>query len=336
MPAGLSGGGYLALTLETVKGTYLPPNTAGTIFVPILSSDLKYVENRYFSPQIRQSTEFSDVKQGKYHVEGTVEWEVDPNFLPYFMHCSRHTIAKSGAGPYTYIYTPSTAGASSTAASGNVARTMSLTEVKNGIGFGWGGCVMGGYSFMINDEGILIMRANIIGENQNTPGSLGTPAWAAPALFGADASSIYTDAAGTAPAFGSAAETGFDGYTFEANFNAQAENRIVSSRAASYISYHQTEITLDTNLDFIDRTEYDNFVATTQKAIRLESLIGGANFAAATSAVRVDINRFAYETYDIPLSGLADTVKAAVTGQGLGIASGTSFKITVKAPPSIA
>src|SRR5688572_19590286 len=123
MPAGLGGGGWLAISLEAVMGTYQPPTTAGTVWVPILEESLRYTEDKYYSPQIRQQTIVSSVEQSFYHVEGDVRLEIDPNFDPYFMHCSRHSITKTGASaPFTYKYVPSQAGSASSAASGNVPR----------------------------------------------------------------------------------------------------------------------------------------------------------------------------------------------------------------------
>jgi Phage tail tube protein len=331
MPAGLGGSGSLGFAFETTKGTYVAPTT----FIPILSEDFKYVEDRYFSPQIRQEVIVSDVLQGPYHIEGDIEMEADCNFLPYLLYCTRHNIAKTGSGPYEYEFTPSNAGSTSTAASGLVQRTASITIVRNEQAFGYAGCTLGSFGFMIDDDHVLKFRATLLGEEEAGSVSNPTESWVAPELFGADASSIYTDAAGATPAFGGAAVEDFNGFEFEANHNPEAQNRIVSDRSAQYISFGETEVSLNTELDFIDKTEYDNFVATTQKAIRLESLFGGASYAAASAAVRVDINRGVYETYDLGLEGLGDLIMAGVTMRGIGIATGTAYKITVKGAPDI-
>ncbi len=323
MPAGLSGAGHLGFAFESTKGTYVAP----TVYVPILNESFRYTEDRYFSPQIRQSTEVSDVKQGYYHIEGDIEMEVDVNFLPYFLFITRHTPALA-AGVYTF--TPSTAGATSTAASGMVERTASLTITRNGVTRGYTGCTCGSLRFFV-DGGVLKLTINMFGEgdsSQSTP----TPTWSAPNLFGADAHYIRTDTSGTSPGFAGSPVVDFNGFEWQANFNPTAENRIVAARSASYIMRHETEITLTTELDFVDVTEYNNFVATTQKAIRFESLNGGATFAACTTGVQIDTNRGVYQTYDLGLSGLADIVMAGVTMRGIGIAGGTSYRIKVKSP----
>jgi hypothetical protein len=329
MPAGLGGGGWLAIKHETTMGTYLPPTTAGTVWVPILDESFVYNEDRYYSPQIRQQTIVSDVEQAPYHIEGDIHMEVDPNFLPYFMYCARHIITKDVAThtpQILYTFAPGSQGAASTAASGAVPRTASITIVRNGIGFGYAGCVMGGYEFTI-DSGVLMVTFNAFGLSEVTPGALGTPAWVDPILFGAATQAVYVDAAGTAPAFASA-DLNFNGYTFNNSFNAAAQNRLTPSRAATYISYGETEATYSTELDFVDKTEYNNMVSAARRAVRLENIRGGATWTLATSGVRIDVNNSVYNTYTVNLSGMADLIMATVEGRAIGIAGGDAYKIT--------
>lgn len=335
MPAGLGGAGYLALTFETVVGTYLPPTTAGTVFIPILSETLAYTEDAYYSPQIRQQTIESSREQGYYHVEGDVVMEFDANFAPYLLHCSRHNIAKSGAGPYTYLYTPSQAGSATTAASGNVPRTCSLTVIRNGVGFGYGGCEVNTIEATL-DGGILKTTFGIVGLSEVTPGGLGSPAWSAPSLLGAAAHSVYVDAAGLTPAF-AAADVTFNGFTANINYNAAAQNRINAARSASYISFGQTEATYSTELDFLTKAEYDNFKNNTRRAVKLESLKGGATFALATDAFQLIFYNSAYDAYPVALPSMGDLIMASgVTGRALAIAGGSPFQIGVKSAVNIA
>lgn len=329
MPAGLGGGGKLAVAFESTMGTYVAP----TVPVGILSESLVYREDKYYSEQIRQQVMVSDVKQGYYHVEGDVTMEVDATNLPYWLHASRHSIAKSGAGPYTYTYTPSTAGSASTAASGNVARTLSITVVRNGVVFGYTGCVVGSFEFTIED-GTLRCTMNVLGLAEAVQ-SLPAPTWSAPDLLGANAHSVYLAASGAAPTF-STPDTGFNGFTYRINHNAEAQNRINALRSASYISFGVTEGEIESELDFLTRTDYDNMVNNTTRAIKLESVNGGATFATATSGVQLQGNRVSYDTYDIGLSGMGDLIMAGFTGRMVGIAGGSAYQIAVKSPANIA
>src|SRR4029078_589435 len=237
-------------------GTYAAP----TIFVPILDESLKYMEERYYSEQIRQQTIVSDVKQGYYHVEGDVNLEVDPTNSPYWMYAARHNAVKSGAGPFVYTFTPSSAGSASTATGTTAAKTLSITIVRNGVVFGYTGCVVGGFEFTIEDA-VLRCSLNILGLAEAVQ-SAPSRAWAAADLLGADAHRIYVAAASATPTF-TTASLDFNGFTFRANYNAEAQNRIRADRQASYISYGITEAEIESELDFIDRTEYDNFVNNT-------------------------------------------------------------------------
>lgn len=326
MPAGLGGGGSVGIALEAVMGTYVAPTT----YVPILSETLKYTEAKYYSEQIRQQTIVSDVKSGYYHVEGDLVMEADPNYVPYLLHCGRHNIAFASG---VYTYTPSSAGSASTAASGAVERTASITIVRNGVVFGYAGCAVTGYEWSIED-GVLRVTFNILGLSEAVQ-SDPTETWVAPNLFGADAHRVYLAASAVTPTFG-AVDTGFNGFTFRSNFNGEAQNRLIAQRSASYISFGITEAEIESELDFLTRSDYDAMVANTTRAIKLESTNGGATFAAATSAVRLQGNRVSYDAYDIGLAGMGDLIMAGFTGRMVGIAGGDAYHIAVKTGITIA
>lgn len=332
--AGLGGLNKIYVVIETVYGTYEDPSTVGGVWVPILSESLHYTEDKYYSPQIREETIVSDVKQAPYHVEGDIEMEVDANYLPYFLYASRHTITKTGAAPpYTYKAVPSNFGS---AYPGGAAKGLSITAVRNGEGFGYAGCVVGQWAFTI-DNGILKVTMSIVGLSEQLPGALGTSGWIDPALFGADASSIYLDASGTAPAFATRADN-FNGFTATFNYNATAENRIRPDRQATFVKYGETETTFNTELDFLDRTEYDDMVASTTRALRLQSITPGGltgTWAAATLGLRLDMNRVSYDTYEVDTPGMGDLVAAQVTGRAIGIAGGDAFSMTCLSPVNI-
>lgn len=319
MPAGLGGGGKVGLGIETVPGTYVAP----TIFVPVLNESLMYSEDKYYSEQIRQETIHSDVKSSYYHVEGTVSMEADPTNLPYWLGASRHDYTGTG----TYVFAPNNAGSSE-----GCPFTLSITVVRNDVVFGYVGCVVGSFEFTIVD-GVLQVNMDVLGigeAEEATP----SPTWPAPDLLGADAHRIFLAASGVTPTF-AGADINFNGYTFRANFNAEAQNRIRADRQASYISFGITEAEVESELDFLDRTDYDNMVANTTRAIRLLSTNGGATLAAATSAVQIDANRVSYDSYDVGLEGMGDLIMAGFTGRVIGIAGGDAYKISVKGPATL-
>jgi hypothetical protein len=328
MPAGLGGGGKVGIAFETTMGTYVAPS----IFVPILSESLVYREEKYYSEQIRQQTMVSDVKSGYYHVEGDIEMEVDPTNHPYWLYASRHTPSKVTGPPAIYTFIPSSAGSASTAAGATTPKTLSITVVRNGIVFGYTGCVVGNFEYTITDA-VLRCTMTVLGIAEAVQ-SAPSPTWSAPDLLGATAHNVYLAASAATPTFG-AVDTGFNGFTFRANHNAEAQNRIVAVRSASYISFGITEAEFESELDFLNRTDYDNFVANTQRAIKLESVNGGATFAAASSGIQIQGNRVSYDTYDIGLSGMGDLIMAGFTGRAVGITAGNAYQIVVKSPATI-
>ena len=327
MPVGLGGGGSVGVGFEAVMGTYVPP----TVFVPVLSEGLKYTETKYYSEQIRQESIVSDVKAGYYHVEGDIQLEVDPNNIVHWLYASRHIIAKTGAGPFEYTFTPGNQAVLTTGSGPTVTKTLSITVVRNNVVFGYAGCVVGGWEFTVED-GVLKCTMNVIGLSEAVQ-SDPTEAWIAPQLYGADAHLVEVGASAAVPTF--AANVDFNGFTFRANYNAEARNNLVQSRAATYIFYGITEAEIESELDFLVRGDYDNMVNNTTRAVRLSSLNGGATFAAATSGIQLQGNRVSYDAYDIGLEGMGDLVVAGFTGRCVGIAGGKAYQINLKSPVSI-
>ena len=96
--AGLGGLNKIYVAKEAVYGTYIDPSTATGAWVPkYLSKSRMYREDKYFSPQIRETTIVSDSKSSFYHVEGDIEVEVDAAHLPYFfLYASRQQYYQDG------------------------------------------------------------------------------------------------------------------------------------------------------------------------------------------------------------------------------------------------
>lgn len=325
--ADIAGNGAIWIGLEDVYGTPVDPTDSGVgVWCPIISESLAYTETKYYSSQIRQSAIVSDVEQSYYHVEGDIVIEADPNYLPYFLSASRHTVAKTGTGPYIYAATPTNVGSTYP---GGSAKGLSIYTLRNNIGFLYSGCVVNTWQFTIED-GVLRVSMGMLGLAEQDPVSNApTTSWLDPVLYGAAAHTIFVDAAGLTPAFASADST-FNGFTWSANYNGAAQNRITPNRAATYISYGEIEATYETELDFVSKTEYDAMKNNTLRSLRLASLHGGADFAAATDGVQITTYRSNYDTYVVGLSGMGDLLMARVTGRQIGIAGGVPFKIECK------
>lgn len=334
--ANIAGNGAVWVGIEADYGTAVDPTAAGTgIWVPVISESLAYTEDKYFTPQIRNSAVVSGVASSYYHIEGDIVMEVDPTYMPYFLYASRHTVNKSGTGtPYTYSAEPTNVGA---AYPGGTAVGLSIAVQRNELGFLYYGCVVNQWAFTI-ENGVLRVTMSILGlGEQDTSTNTFTESWVDPVLLGADAHEVFVDAAGTTPVFASADET-FNGFTFTANYNGAAQNRLVPDRAATFVSYGEVEATYETELDFTSKAEYDNMKANTLRAIKLESI--GAftptrSWANATSGFRIICYRTAYSTYEVGLSGIGDLLMARVTGRAMGIAGGVPFKMECLSPTNL-
>jgi hypothetical protein len=335
--ADIGAAGSVYVGIESAYGTANDPTASGVgVWVPVISESVQYTEpDRYYSEQIRQEAVHSDVKQSYYHVEGDIVMEVDAHFLPYFLYASRHTVTKTGTGPYLYTAVPSKRGSSYP---GGTAKGISIMVTRNGEDFLYNGCVVNQWAFTL-ENGIGRVTMSILGLGENDPATPGTavPTWIAPSLFGADAHAIYTDAAGLTPAFASPDAT-FNGYTFTANHNGEPQNRVKRDRSASYIKYGITEVSYDTELDFTSKTEYNNFKNLVFKAIRFESITpggSGGTWGAATEGYRITAYRTNYATSETTLSGMGDLVMSRTTGRGLGITGGSAYKIECKSTVNI-
>lgn len=326
MAPGIGATGFIGIAPETTMGTYVAPTT----YVPVLRDTLKYTEDKYYSPQLRQQVLDSEVKPGYYHIEGDIEMEVDTNFILYFLYASRHAIVKSGAGPYVYTFTPTTAGSTSTGTGLNQ-RTLSITAVRNGIVFGYTGCTVSQYEFTI-DGGVLKCTMSMIGLGEETQ-SLPTATWVAADLLGADSHNVFLGDSGVSPTF--AQDVNFNGFTFSINHNAEAQNRIKSQRSANYVKFGKTDLEIRSQLDFVSKTDYDAMKAATTKAIKLESTVGGGAYSAATDGISLQANRVAYDTYDVNVESIEDIVMADFVGHGLVQVGGDAYSIGVKSAVNI-
>lgn len=311
MPAGIGASGALGVALEpaAAPGAWVTP----AVWIPITGETLAYTEDRYFSEAIRQQTISNAVAQGPYHVEGDVNMEFDCRYVPYFLYATRHTITKTGAtAPFSYKLVPASGGGLPT---GN--RTLSLTVVRNGVQFRYSGCQVGSFEITI-DAGVTRFNATIMGTTMATSAAAITPSFSAPRLLSSISQSIAIgdNALITAVASGGTAMTGatvntsFNGFTFTVNDNPSAENRINQNRSASYIAYHITEANVTTELDFLDKVDYDHYVATDSK--RLQFISGQVSGATpiTQNRVTVDVYNSVFEEYSVNLGSWSDLTMA--------------------------
>jgi hypothetical protein len=300
MPVGIHAQGFMGLAHETSQGTYVAP----TKFFPIRSETLTYQQDTQWRRVIRGLADNLGAIKGNSHVEGNIVMELMEDALPYFLHASHVSIAKSGTGPYTYVTTPTHT------ATGTVKPGMSITIVRAGVTFGYVGCVVSGVEFGV-DNGTPIVTFSIIGMDETTQS---TPSYAALTTsipFGADQWNVQIPTASQV----------FDvsDFTCNINDNASAQYRLNNNTKAQFVTFGRREVTLKTTRDFNGRTEYDAFKALTTSSLTVAWSKG------AGASVTIVLPNPVRETYD--LDGLSDqgTLHMA-TVQWQGIYDATSSK----------
>jgi len=309
MAYGVGAGGILGVALETVSGTYVAP----TKYIPFNSEGLQFQQDTNFRRAIRQSPDVTFAVPGNAHTEGDIEMDAFDDILPYFMNASRMTVVKTGAGPnYVYTGTPN--------ANATPAKTMSITVVRDGIVFGYTGCVVGSFTFGI-DEGTLTYTASITGADE-TVQSAPTPTWSTTTFFGAGQYTIEIPTTSTV--------TDVDTFEFQVEDNAEPQYRLKSTgRGANFIKFGEREVTLSLEKDFQDRTEYDAFKALTAQSITLTASKGTNNNISIVTPVALK------DTYEVNLDGQGDLVRASIEYQCLVGPSTPAYTLVCKTQENI-
>jgi hypothetical protein len=286
--------GFIGIEAESTPGTYIAP----TIFLPLLEESLSFNQVQIQRRPLRGIADMSGMLPSDQSVTGSMKVEITHDTLPAILRCARCTGVKTGAGPFTYTFTPN--------ALAVPAKTMSITVVRHttaGI-FGFTGCVVSSMKFAMED-GILTGEFGIVGRGEATQ-SLPTPTYVTTAP----------------PATGQfdlkfAGVSSTDADSFELNIDDKAEPQFRMQgggvRTAVFVKYGEREITAAINRDFQDRTDFDAYKAMTAQAIDLNCV------QTATSAeVNFNVPTAIKDTYAIEgLKGQGDLVRANISYQGV-------------------
>ena len=292
MPVGIGGGGSIGIALEAVAGTYLAP----TKFVPVRSESLKFMQEiNYTRPIINVAVDPVYAVKGPAHVEGDIEMELTTDTFAYFLHAARMTVVKTGGAPdFVYTFEPA-----ATAQEAN--DTMSITVVRNGIVFGYAGCVVGGMTITV-DNGMLVGTFRMVGRDESTE-SDPTEAYLELAPLGADSLAIEIPAA--------SAITDAGTFSFELEDNAEAQFRL-GSLAAQYVGYGERLVTAELERDFIDKAQFTIFKALTAQSVHFRSEDPGD----AMRFIDFLIDSGNMDSYEVFLEGQGDIITAQLTYTG--------------------
>lgn len=300
-------------TLPTTN-TALTPGTysAPTKYVPFMSEGFTSTQATIWRRPIRQSADVIGAVPGNFNVEGEFSVEAMEDVAVYFIAASRVSINKTGTTNYTYTFTPTAAAIPP--------KTLSITLVRNGIVFGFVGCVVSSTTWTVSD-GLLMQNMKLIGRDEAVQ-SLPVPTWPTTVPFGAGQYSIEV------PTGTPVLDT--DTFEFTIEDNAEAQFRLKNTgRGAQFIKYGERNVTLSMERDFQDRTDFDAFKALTAQDITITASKGVNNSISLNSPVTIK------DTYEAANSGQGDLVRAAIKYNGVINASGNAYTITVKCQESI-
>lgn len=290
------------------SGVYVAP----TKFIPFMSESLTSVQATIWRRPIRQSADIIGAVPGNFNVSGDISIEGMEDCVIYFLHGSRMSIAKTGTTNYTYTCTPT--------ANAIPASTLSITVVRNGIVFGFTGCVVSSQTFTVSD-GILMHNMSIIGRDEAVQ-SAPTPTWPTTVPFGAGQYNIEIPTGTTV----------FDTDTFEFTIDdaAEAQFRLKSTtRGADFIKYGERAMTMTMERDFDSRTDFDAFKALTSQSITLTATKGANNSIALLAPAAIK------DTYEVQNSGQGDLVRASIAYNGVIDGTGKSYQITLKTQENV-
>jgi hypothetical protein len=305
---GSPAGAFPTVNTASASGTYVAP----TKYFPFVSESLQYQQATIWRRPIRKSADIIGAVAGNAHCEGDIEIEALEDVVAHFMYAARCSIVKTGSSNYTYVATPTPAAIP--------VRTLSLTVERNGIVFGYTGCVVGSFKFTIN-EGLLMFNVSIVGQDEATQATP-VPTFTTTVPFGAGQYAISIPTASQV----------FDVDTFEwtCEDNAEPQFRLKDTgRGAQYIKYGERALGLNVERDFLNKTDYDAFKALTSQSITFVATKGVNNSITLLTAVSIK------DTYEVGLSGQGDLVRASIAYQMPIDGSGNSYTITVKTQENV-
>jgi hypothetical protein len=302
---GIGGGAAMGLAFEVTPGTWVAP----TKWFPFNSESLTYQQETVWRRPIRRSVSIIGAVAGNAHVEGDIEMEALEDVLPYFLTASRAGVVETGSLP-NFIYT-----ATPTAVA-IPAKTLSITlERVTGQSFGYTGMVVSSFKFSIED-GQLMFSASMVGRDEASQ-SIGAPTWPTSTPYGAGTYSIEIPTATPV--------TDTDTFEFTVEDNATPNFRLKSTgRGADFIAFGEHNATLSLERDFLTRADYDAFKALTAQSVTLTASKGANNSISINMPVAVK------NTYEIPVPGQGDLVRAQIEYQAVANSAGVDYTIVVK------
>jgi hypothetical protein len=305
---GAPAGAFPTVNSALTPNTYAPP----IYFFPFLSESLGHKQDTQWRRPIRTNVDNLGGVPGNVNTEGDIELEglVEPCI--YFHKASRAALVKSGpvSSLYTYDFTPTAL------ATANV--TLSLTVVRNGVVFGYTGCVTSSIKYTI-DNGQLKATMSMRGSDETTQ-SVPVPSYSGQAqVFGAGDYNIQIPT--------SSQVFDMDSFEWSVEDNAEPQFRLRSGglRGAQFMKYGERTVSLSTERDFQDKTDYDAYKALTAQSITIQC------DKTTGEQVKIVMPVSVKDTYELGLSGQGDLIRGRVSYQGVyDSATSKAYGLTFK------
>jgi hypothetical protein len=303
MAPGVGASGFVGIAPEVTPGTYVAP----TKYLVLTEESLQFQQATKWRRPLRGIADVAGGLAGNSHVAGDLSVEITHDTLPWLLLAARGaTVAQTDipAPPlFTYTFTPN-AVAVPTA-------TLSITIVRNGVVFGYTGCVVSSQSYSI-EEGTLMGTFGIVGRDEAVQSSP-TPVHTTVVPYGAGQYELEI------PTATQVFDT--DSFEFSIDDAAEPQFRIADTRSAQFIKYGERDVTLSVERDFETRTDYDAFKALTAQGVTLKA---GHNLGAQAD-ITFEILSAIKNTYEVTgLSGQAELVRASIEYQGVYNAAGSA------------
>jgi len=303
-------GAIPTVNTATRQGVYVLPSK----FIPIDSESLQYQQATVWRRPIRKTAEILGGIAGNANVAGDLVLDATEDVVLYFLIAARTACVKTGTSPnFTYTFTPT--------ALATPVKTLSIAVERNGMAFGYVGCIVSSISFRIED-GALKLTASIVGNDEAAQSALTGIVWPTVQPFGMGQYSIEI------PTGTPVLDT--DSFEFGVEDNAEPQFRLKNTgQGAQFVAFGERSTTLSVERDFEARTEYDAFKTLTSKSVSMKAIRGVNN------SIQIDTPAAIVDTYELGLSGQGDLIRGAVKYNGVVDGTGKSYQIIVKTQEDI-
>jgi hypothetical protein len=303
MGVSIGASSIMGVALEATLNTY----TAPTKYIPFLSETMTRSDDQQWRRPVRASADAIGVVGGHVNTSGDITIEAEEDQVVYFLRCARTNFASTGTTNKVYTFTPSQAAVP--------AKTMSITIVRNGVVFGYYGCITSQFVFSVDSSGIMQATFSMIGLEEGTQ-SAPTATWPTTTPFGAG---MYSVQVPTATQVFDA-----DQFTFTVNDNGTPQFRLNNTtRAAQYVAFGERDVTLTIDRDFVDKTQYADFVALTSQSVTVVASKG------ANNAITINIPVGTQTEYPVNVGNQGDVIRASTNFTGSIDNTGNSYTVTV-------